>query len=199
MSQRCRTAGKATSLMGRSDFRSQGRHWHGRTGKRRTATGAGWRHEPAIQDAARPPLAWRIVSHAVRFHYGFGSSPRVAGPLLADRDRVLRGYPAPVSHGPIDEEVPNLWRAVDQHGIVLDILGQSFCNAACNTSRATSSPTAWAATARRGATPCPTPAPARPPPRQPGRNLAPADRAARAADAAVRSPGRSGRAPRAAA
>ena len=150
--------------------------------------------DPATYPGYRFPA--EIISHAMWLYHVFSLSLRDVELILAERGiavthesirqwclrfgsdfarRLRRRRPRPGDTWHLDEvflrisgELHYLWRAVDQHGVVLDILVQDRRNATAakrffkrllagpaSTSRGASSPMACAATARRGARSCP--------------------------------------------
>jgi putative transposase len=106
---------------------------------------------------ARHRFPAEVISHAVRLYFRFPLSLRMVEEMLAARgilvshetirqwalkfgqsfaNRIRRRLPAPGDKWHLDEVVITiagqkhwLWRAVDQHGVVLDILVQSRRNA----------------------------------------------------------------------
>jgi putative transposase len=198
--------------------------------------GRGWRDDARAATYRRHRFPAEIISHAVWLYHVFSLSLRDVELILAERGIVVthesvrrwclkfgeafaaklrRRRPKPGDTWHLDEVflringvLRYLWRAVDQHGVVLHILvqdpaerrgGKALLQAAArrpgSTSRGASSRTGCAATASPDARSCPVSAPDRPPLEQPRRELPSADPPPGAPNAALQVAGASAAVP----
>nr|WP_222440788.1 IS6 family transposase [Siccirubricoccus deserti] len=179
--------------------------------------------EPTTYPGHRFPA--EIIHHAVWLYHVFSLSLRDVELIFAERgitvahesirrwclkfghdfaSRLRRRRPRPGDTRHLDEvflriggTLYYLWRAVDQHGVVLDILVQgrrnataakhflSGCCMGSGTSRGAWSTMACVATVRQSGRSCRGAAPDQPLPEQPGGELPQADASAREANAAI--------------